>query len=88
MKCNHMGLLCVQENVADRPTMALIVLILNSNSITLSVPSQPAFFMHNNIESDTPSCEHNLEVTGSDQSKGGSVQHSANDVSITEAYPR
>uniref|UniRef100_A0A2N9IM87 Protein kinase domain-containing protein n=1 Tax=Fagus sylvatica TaxID=28930 RepID=A0A2N9IM87_FAGSY len=88
MKCIHMGLLCVQENIADRPTMALIVLILNSNSMTLSVPSQPAFFMHNNIESDTPSWEHNLEVTGSDQSKGGSVQHSANDVSITKPYPR
>ena len=78
MKCIHMGLLCVQENIADRPTMALIVLILNSNSMTLSVPSQPAFFMHNNIESDTPSWEHNLEVT----------QHSANEVSITELYPR
>jgi hypothetical protein len=79
MRCIHIGLLCVQENVAERPTMALIVLMLNSYSFTPHVPSQPALFMHSNIESEMSSIsEHNLEVT----------QHSANEVSITELYPR
>ena len=79
MRCIHIGLLCVQENVAERPTMALIVLMLNSYSFTLYVPSQPAFFMHSNIESEMSSIsEHNLEVT----------QRSANEVSITELYLR
>ncbi|GLT83187.1 hypothetical protein SLE2022_014920 [Rubroshorea leprosula] len=56
MRCIHIGLLCVQENVVDRrPTMATVVLMLNSNSTTLPIPSQPAFFMHSNIESDIPS---------------------------------
>uniref|UniRef100_A0A2N9IJZ9 Uncharacterized protein n=1 Tax=Fagus sylvatica TaxID=28930 RepID=A0A2N9IJZ9_FAGSY len=64
MRCIHIGLLCVQENVAKRPTMALIVVLLNSYSITLSVPSQPAFFMHSNIESYTSRRENNLEVIG------------------------
>jgi hypothetical protein len=39
MRCIHIGLLCVQENVADRPTMASEVLMLNSYSITLPIPS-------------------------------------------------
>uniref|UniRef100_A0A251S113 Putative serine/threonine/dual specificity protein kinase, catalytic domain-containing protein n=1 Tax=Helianthus annuus TaxID=4232 RepID=A0A251S113_HELAN len=40
----HVGLLCVQENVINRPTMASIVHMLHSFSVTLSVPSEPAFF--------------------------------------------
>ncbi|GKV50471.1 hypothetical protein SLEP1_g57171 [Rubroshorea leprosula] len=55
MRCIHIGLLCVQENVAERPTMASVVLLLNSNSTSLPVPSQPAFFKHNPIESDMSS---------------------------------
>jgi hypothetical protein len=43
MRCIHIGLLCVQENVADRPIMASIVLMLNSYSISLPIPLQPAF---------------------------------------------
>ena len=44
MRCIHIGLLSVQENAADTPTMASVLLILSSNSVTLTVPSQPAFF--------------------------------------------
>ncbi|KAL4628732.1 hypothetical protein ACB092_05G260200 [Castanea dentata] len=89
MKCIHIGLLCVQENATDRPTVALIVLMLYSYSITLPMPSQPAFFMHSNIESDMSSnWEHDLEVTRSNHSKGHYVQHSTNEASITELYPR
>ncbi|XP_034892319.2 cysteine-rich receptor-like protein kinase 29 [Populus alba] len=46
MRCIHIGLLCVQENVAERPTMASVVLMLSSSSLTLQIPSQPAFFMN------------------------------------------
>ena len=63
--------------------MTMIVLILNSYSITLPLPSQPAFFMHSNIELD-----HNLEVTRSNHSGGNYVQHSTNEAPITELYPR
>ncbi|BBH05689.1 cysteine-rich RECEPTOR-like protein kinase 6 [Prunus dulcis] len=52
MRCIHIGLLCVQENVADRPTMASVIVMLNSYSLSLPVPSQPAFFMLNTIEFD------------------------------------
>ncbi|KAJ9566112.1 hypothetical protein OSB04_002078 [Centaurea solstitialis] len=45
IRCIHIGLLCVQEDVTKRPTMASVVLMLSSLSITLAVPSEPAFFM-------------------------------------------
>ncbi|XP_058725225.1 cysteine-rich receptor-like protein kinase 44 [Vicia villosa] len=45
MRCIHIGLLCVQENVASRPTMNSVVVMLNSPSVTLHIPSEPAFHM-------------------------------------------
>ncbi|KAI3902458.1 hypothetical protein MKW92_008958 [Papaver armeniacum] len=44
MRCIHIGLLCVQENVADRPTMPTVLLMLNSYSVSLNLPSAPALF--------------------------------------------
>ncbi|KAL1537398.1 cysteine-rich receptor-like protein kinase 44 [Salvia divinorum] len=44
LRCIHIGLLCVQENAADRPTMASVVLMLSSFSMTLNIPSEPAFY--------------------------------------------
>ncbi|GMI93340.1 cysteine-rich RLK (RECEPTOR-like protein kinase) 25 [Hibiscus trionum] len=35
VRCIQLGLLCVQEDPADRPTMATIVLMLSSYSVTL-----------------------------------------------------
>ncbi|KAK3431895.1 hypothetical protein EUGRSUZ_E03019 [Eucalyptus grandis] len=56
-RCIHIGLLCVQESMARRPTMASVLLMLNSHSVTLQVPSRPAFFMRGGIESNIHSCE-------------------------------
>ena len=50
----HIGLLCVQENVAERPTMNSIALMLNSHSVTLPVPSRPAFYVRTDAVSETP----------------------------------
>ena len=44
LRCIHIGLLCVQENASDRPTMASVVLMLSSFSMTLNIPSAPAFY--------------------------------------------
>jgi serine/threonine protein kinase len=49
-QCIHIGLLCVQENPADRPTMASIILMLDSYSITLTAPQQPAVFLLSKTE--------------------------------------
>ena len=79
MRCIHIGLLCVQENVATRPTMTSVVLMLNSYSITLAIPSEPAYV----VDSRTKSLpEHN-----SSELTNKSTQ-SVNEVSITELYPR
>ncbi|XP_030937652.1 putative receptor-like protein kinase At4g00960 isoform X2 [Quercus lobata] len=89
MRCIHIGLLCVQENVAHRPTMTSVVLMLNSYSISLPIPSEPAFLLNSGTESNI--ClqwEHDSRVTKSNQSKSSSVQASINEVSITELYPR
>ena len=74
MQCINIGLLCVQENIADRPTMALVIHMFNSYSISLPIPSRPGIFTHNNVESDL--------------STNQSIQASANQASITELYPR
>ena len=85
MRCIHIGLLCVQENVADRPTMNSIGLLLNSNSATLAVPSKPAFFMHSSVGPVMSLASNtNSGVSRSDNSKSDSV----NEASISELYPR
>ncbi|KAL5772699.1 hypothetical protein ACOSQ2_012623 [Xanthoceras sorbifolium] len=75
MKCIHIGLLCVQENVSDRPTMASVVVMLSSEILTLSAPSKPGFFKQNSII---------REASSSKEHHSGS----RNEVSITELYPR
>ncbi|MBA0749566.1 hypothetical protein Gogos_003478 [Gossypium gossypioides] len=49
IRCIHIGLLCVQELAAKRPTMASVVLMLNTNSLSLPPPLQPAFLMYGNL---------------------------------------
>ncbi|WJX21085.1 non-specific serine/threonine protein kinase [Trifolium repens] len=82
MRCIHIGLLCVQENVVDRPTMASVALMLNSNSLTLSIPSKPAYFMGSASRTlpDMQQQVDNLSATRSNES--------VNQISITDLYPR
>ncbi|XP_041017375.1 putative receptor-like protein kinase At4g00960 [Juglans microcarpa x Juglans regia] len=81
-RCIHIGLLCVQENVNDRPTTASVVLMLGSESITLAVPKRPAFLLY------TSSTGPDMSSRLSYQSSNNNVQASVNDASITEQYPR
>jgi len=50
-RCIQLGLLCVQENPDQRPTMATIALYFNSDSVDLPLPQQPPFYMRGKIES-------------------------------------
>lgn len=43
IRCIQVGLLCVQEQAEDRPDMATVVLMLSSESATLSQPKHPGF---------------------------------------------
>ncbi|KAK3431822.1 hypothetical protein EUGRSUZ_E03576 [Eucalyptus grandis] len=88
-RCIHIGLLCVQENMISRPTMASVLLMLNSHSVTLQVPSRPTFYLHSSIESDVPSMQdYNLRVSEVEESRSKSNQFSKNEASMTELYPR
>jgi hypothetical protein len=43
VKCVNVGLLCVQEDPNDRPTMSNVVTMLDSEAATVPTPKQPAF---------------------------------------------
>ena len=89
MRCIHIGLLCVQENEADRPTMASIALMLNSYSLSLPVPSHPAFFMNTSMNRDMSlELEDNSRVAQSNYLPSRSSHFSVNEASITDPYPR
>ncbi|XP_019086461.1 PREDICTED: cysteine-rich receptor-like protein kinase 19 isoform X1 [Camelina sativa] len=49
-RCIHIALLCVQEDVEDRPTMSTIVQMLTTSSIALAVPRPPGFFFRSKHE--------------------------------------
>ncbi|KAI3456398.1 hypothetical protein Pfo_013061 [Paulownia fortunei] len=93
LRCVHIGLLCVQENPSDRPTMASIILMLNSFTITLPVPSEPAFFMASRYGPNT-SLFHEYDSKETNSSKASKIKvaisegSSQNDMSVTELYPR
>ncbi|XP_027364923.1 putative receptor-like protein kinase At4g00960 [Abrus precatorius] len=85
MRCIHIGLLCVQENLAARPTMASVVLGLNSHSVTLAVPSEPAFYVDNTANLEDIQL---LDSGATRSSEQTTTQDSVNEASITELYPR
>ncbi|XP_057450308.1 cysteine-rich receptor-like protein kinase 15 isoform X2 [Lotus japonicus] len=43
LRCVHIGLLCVQQDPEDRPTMSDVVALLGSESTVLPQPSKPSF---------------------------------------------
>ena len=43
MKSINIGLLCVQDDPSDRPTMSNVLIMLSSETTTLPSPNQPAF---------------------------------------------
>ncbi|KAH1035990.1 hypothetical protein AAZX31_20G125400 [Glycine max] len=76
MRCIHIGLLCVEDNVANRPTMATVVIMFNSNSLVLPIPSQPAY--STNVKG----------PSRSNESRNNFKQASSNEVSISDLDPR
>ncbi|XP_043719674.1 G-type lectin S-receptor-like serine/threonine-protein kinase At4g03230 [Telopea speciosissima] len=53
-KCFHIGLLCVQEDADDRPTMSNVVSMLGSETATLPTPKEPAFIAKKYCPSSRP----------------------------------
>jgi hypothetical protein len=48
LKCIHIGLLCVQHNPAERPTMSTVNLMLSSSTMPRQAPARPAFCFQRN----------------------------------------
>ncbi|KAL0890897.1 hypothetical protein Bca101_014880 [Brassica carinata] len=79
----HIGLLCVQENPADRPTMSTIHQMLTTSSISLPLPLPPGFFFGNRPGTTTSS-------QGFDPSQSSSKSYtcSVDEATITDVNPR
>ena len=75
LRCIHVGLLCVQDQAIDRPTMVVVVSFLANETIQLSTPKQPAFFI-------------NTIMKELDVSKNKSKNYSINNVTISKLDAR
>ncbi|KAM5588497.1 hypothetical protein ABKV19_006776 [Rosa sericea] len=53
MRCLQIGLLCVQDNAVDRPSMSEVVLMLSSNTDSPQ-PMKPIFTFHNAVSPSQP----------------------------------
>ncbi|KAH9666044.1 Receptor-like serine/threonine-protein kinase [Citrus sinensis] len=77
MRCIHVGLLCVQDQAMDRPTMPEVVCMLQNETVPLPPPKQPAFFINANADDQVP------EVPDNEVAK-----FSTNDVTMTTMEAR
>ncbi|KAK7257496.1 hypothetical protein RIF29_31516 [Crotalaria pallida] len=51
IRCALIGLLCVQDEPGDRPSMSNVVIMLDSEIATLPTPKQPTFFSRKELSS-------------------------------------
>ncbi|KAK3426732.1 hypothetical protein EUGRSUZ_F03110 [Eucalyptus grandis] len=58
----HIGLLCVQRCLNDRPSMSTVVMMLGSD-IELPLPKEPGFFNERNLLQENPSQSQPNEIT-------------------------
>ncbi|KAL5583551.1 hypothetical protein UlMin_015993 [Ulmus minor] len=65
MKCVNVGLLCVQEDPSDRPTMSNVITMLDNDSTTVPAPKRPAFMLRrgSSTASSSSKPETNNEIT-------------------------
>ncbi|XP_065623030.1 G-type lectin S-receptor-like serine/threonine-protein kinase At4g03230 isoform X2 [Quercus suber] len=55
VKCLNIGLLCVQSNPSDRPTMSIVIQMLDGETVNLPTPKRPAFVVGRDQSSSTSS---------------------------------
>ncbi|KAM3410721.1 hypothetical protein ACQJBY_002758 [Aegilops geniculata] len=81
LRCIHVGLLCVQEDAHLRPGMAAVVVMLNSRSITLPVPTPPAYVVSGRADASS--------TTREAPAPAGAVRGPyVNDSSVSDLEPR
>ncbi|CAM0874029.1 unnamed protein product [Alopecurus aequalis] len=81
LKCIHLGLLCLQENPADRPTMLDVLVMLHSDASSFAAPSKPAFTLaYGELSSGS--------VPADPGTQRGEAVPSVNGMSVSEFQPR
>nr|XP_027062933.1 putative receptor-like protein kinase At4g00960 [Coffea arabica] len=83
IQCVQVGLVCVEEEVSKRLTVASVVQMLNNSSVTLPTPHCPAVFRRHGSEGRVEE----LEVDQSNTERISAPSY-VNEASITEPYPR
>ncbi|CAM8993006.1 unnamed protein product [Rhodiola kirilowii] len=79
----HIGLLCVQESVTERPTMASVGSMISNSSDALPLPSTPAYFTPNSADESVKIYNQSMSSSSKE-----STNCSANGVSMTSyQYP-
>ncbi|CAN6340122.1 unnamed protein product [Urochloa humidicola] len=87
-KLVNIGLLCVQDNPADRPMMSSVNVMLSSDTVSLQVPSKPTFCIPemedpSHLYSDAYRRAVKLQSSGKP-----TAPMSPNEVTLTELEPR
>lgn len=80
LKCIQIGLLCVQDNAADRPTMSSVVHMLGSDNVSLPSPICPAFSVGR--------ARNTFEGGTSSNASTPVIVNDVNDITLSEMMPR
>lgn len=96
LRCIHIGLLCVQEDPLDRPTMSAVRLMLDNTVTPPPLPSRPAFLRTTCLKK--PRVDHGLRprdsnsaVSKNENSSQNVAQRgvpSVNEMSMSVLQPR
>ena len=87
LKLVNIGLLCVQDNPADRPTMSTVNVMLGSSTVSLQAPSRPTFCV-GETEGFSDMYSEAYPRGSHSQYTRDSKAMSPNEVSLTELEPR
>ncbi|KAF7015408.1 hypothetical protein CFC21_029260 [Triticum aestivum] len=90
LKLVNIGLLCVQDSPADRPTMSAVNVMLSSSTVSLQAPSRPTFCvddMEGFSGMYSGAYPRGSQSTG-DSKPQAAMSPSPNEVSLTEIEPR
>lgn len=82
LRCIQIGLLCVQEDIIARSSVAWVLTMLTSHSVSIALPKRPPFFCSSRSETQA------LDELMSDHPASNSATLSVDDSSITGIYAR
>ncbi|XP_059450314.1 G-type lectin S-receptor-like serine/threonine-protein kinase At4g03230 [Corylus avellana] len=77
VKCVNIGLLCIEEDLNDRPTMSNVVTMLDGEGATFPTPKQPAFVQWRGLSS-KPSSSSKPDTTYTESTSSTLEMHDNN----------